>query len=315
MSGRAAAAGPRRALCAWELQQLHDGHLEVLAALEEDHDELVVVVTEADEAYTPDHLLPAGERIAGAMPVLRAALRKPFYLLPIKRDRLSAARYVTRIRLGCPRFHTVACATAEERRIVRGVLRCRTRLMPVRPTGADRVTRRPTARVRRGLFVTRAQFFHVGHRAFVRQIAAEMDEVIVLVAMANASHTSENPATAGERLEMIGPLLRREAPGRHYLCAAPYVDDDGANFAELALMLPRFDVVYANSPSTAAMARSDGYRTRRLANGVDASGTEVRRRIVAGEDHEALLPPEVARALRHSPALQRLRDLARREPR
>ena len=311
----------RRALCAWDLQRLTGRHLEVLQELARDHDELVVVITHAEQAYTPEHPWSAGERIARAMPVLRASLTRPVFVLPIKRGDLSEAQYAARIRLGAPRFETMVCASPREAAVAARVLGCATRVIEIPPDppldpdppGSGALPSSTRDPVRRGLFVTRAQFFHVGHRAFVRQMAEEQDEVIVLVAKANASHSIDHPATAGERLEMIRPLLAREAPGRSYLCAAPYVDDDGANFAELALLLPEFQSVYTNSPITAAMAASDGYRVVSLAERVTASGSDLRRRIVAGEPYEHLLPEDVLTVLRSSPALPRLCALARAE--
>jgi len=302
----------RRVVCAWPLAALTEAHVDILRELERAHDELIVVVTDADEAYTPRLPLSAGERIARALPVLRAQLKRPFYLLPVKRGALSEAQYATRIRLYAPRFHTFVCDDEAQASVRARVLGCAVQTVAL-PAAAT--VHAPGSAVRRGLFVTRAQPFHLGHRAFVRQILSELDEVIVLVSKANISHSVDNPATAGERLELIQPLLEVEARGRYHLCAAPYVDDDGANFAELALILPPFEAVYTNSPSTAQLAISDGIRVVALAAPLSVSGTEVRRRMIAGEPYDDLLPPEVARALLASPMLARLRALAQPEAR
>ena len=168
----------------------------------------------------------------------------------------------------------------------------------------------PVPPVRRGLFVTRAQPFHLGHRAFVRQILAELDEVVVLVSKANVSHSLDNPATAGERLELIQPLLEAEARGRHHLCAAPYVDDDAANFAELKARSCRRS--RRSTPTARARPARSLRRDPRGSAGrrrSEVSGSEVRRRILAGEPYDELLPPEVARALSASPVPARLRAL------
>jgi nicotinamide-nucleotide adenylyltransferase len=306
-------AAPRRAVCIWDLQEFSEWQLELLQSLEADHDELVIVVTSAAEGYTPEQPLPAGERIARLAPALRARLQRPVYLLPVKRDGLSDAQYMARLRLMVPAFTTLVCHTVRAEQVARCVLGPVTRLVPwvdATPTAFTATGNPP-----RGLFVTRAQFFHNGHREFVRQMAREQEEVIVLVAMANASHTARNPATAAERLEMIRPVLELEVPGRFHLCAAPYVDHDGANFAEVSLLVPRFQTVYSNSPSTTEMARSDGYATRCLQVHVQASGSEIRRRIASGESYEELMPPEAYRVLQNSPALQRLIALSRPESR
>jgi nicotinamide-nucleotide adenylyltransferase len=61
----------------------------------------------------------------------------------------------------------------------------------------------------RGLFVGRFQPFHSGHEQLVESIAAEVEELVIGIGSADASHTRRNPFTAGERLVMIS----RELPG------------------------------------------------------------------------------------------------------
>jgi nicotinamide-nucleotide adenylyltransferase len=311
MSGGGA---PRRAACAWDLQRPTQAHLDVLAELEEDHDELVILVTQAEQAFTEQQPASAGQRIERLLPLLRARLRRPFYLLPVKRHALSLAQYATRLRLAAPVFELLVVESpAEARAFAAALPGCSVRHRETRPGTALELP--APAPARRGLFVTRAQPFHLGHLAFVRQILAERDEVAVCVAMGNVSHSRNDPASAGERVEVVQAVLEREAPGRYHVCAAPYDTDDAANFAELRLLLPGFDAVYANSPSTRELARVEGLETISLAAAVDVSGTEVRRRIVAGEPWEDLVPAVAAEVLRRSPVLARLRSLAAPEQR
>ena len=308
---------PRRALCALSLQGFTAGQLAMLRELERDHDELVVAVTDAEQAFTREHPRSAGERIARVAPLLRAELGRPFYLLPVKRDGLSPAQYTARIGLYCPPFETFASADDDELRLAARVLRCATRLFDGEPMHAvaDLPIDPPPPERRRGLFITRAQPCTVAHRAFVRQIAREQDEVVVLVSKGNLSHRLDDPATAGERVEMVRPLLEAEAPGRHHLCAAPYLDDDGRNFAELELLLPAFQAVYTSSPSTAAMAESAGYPVIALDGEVAGSATLARERLAAGEPVDDLVPPEVLAVLQRSAVPARLRRLAEPERR
>ncbi|HID41523.1 MAG TPA: nicotinamide-nucleotide adenylyltransferase [Pyrodictium sp.] len=61
---------------------------------------------------------------------------------------------------------------------------------------------------RRVLFFGRFQPFHNGHLAAVKWLLDRYEEVVVLVGMADESHTWRNPFTAGERLLMIREALR-----------------------------------------------------------------------------------------------------------
>ena len=314
---------PRRAVWPTPLRQLTVADVARLIVVEADYDELVIAVTYAEHAFTAEHPRPAGERIERAGAVLRRHLRRPFALLPIKDEGLSLAQRASRLRVGLPAFESVICERAEEAALYAARLGCRVHVTDGDgDDGADlldsSLARADTERSR-GLFITRAQFFHCRHAAYVEQIAEELDEVIVLVARAETSHTLDNPATAGERIEMITPYLRRAVPGRYHLAAAPYVVPDAANFDELTLMLPRFHRVYTHDPSIWELAHTAGYPCRILARaqrGLAAiSGHEVRRRIIAGEDYTPLLPPEIAQALATSPAIARLRRLAGPEPR
>lgn len=55
----------------------------------------------------------------------------------------------------------------------------------------------------RALFVGRFQPFHNGHLAVINQLLERHNEVIIAIGSAEESISSDNPMTAGERVEMI----------------------------------------------------------------------------------------------------------------
>ena len=59
----------------------------------------------------------------------------------------------------------------------------------------------------RALFVGRFQPFHYGHLRALAIILQEVEELIIVVGSAQMSHETDNPFTAGERLEMIKGAL------------------------------------------------------------------------------------------------------------
>ncbi|NTV27538.1 MAG: adenylyltransferase/cytidyltransferase family protein, partial [Methanothrix sp.] len=60
----------------------------------------------------------------------------------------------------------------------------------------------------RGLYIGRFQPYHLGHQAVLDRIAEEMEEIVIVIGSAQESHTSENPFTAGERMDMIYAALK-----------------------------------------------------------------------------------------------------------
>ncbi len=301
---------PRRAIYALDGQRWSAGHDALVDALAEDYEEIVVAILKADEGFTAAQPLTGGQRVERLTARLRGRVGRPFCVLPIKGAGLTAAQLAVRLGLYAPAFEALVVEDEALAAAARWALGCRVRVEALE--GVEALAAGP--RVARGLFIARAQPFHAGHAAFVAQMAEEQDEVIVLVAMANASHGLRDPATAGERVEMIWPALERIAPGRHFLAAAPWVDHDAANVPDLRLILPDFGTLYTNSPSTKALA-GPGVAVRALKASVEVSGTEIRRRIIAGEPFEAMLPPETARVMGRLPVAERLRALAQPERR
>jgi nicotinamide-nucleotide adenylyltransferase len=62
--------------------------------------------------------------------------------------------------------------------------------------------------MKRGLYIGRFQPYHLGHQAVLQKIVEEVDEIVVGLGSAQASHTLDNPFTAGERISMIWPALQ-----------------------------------------------------------------------------------------------------------
>ncbi|MEM2787642.1 MAG: adenylyltransferase/cytidyltransferase family protein, partial [Archaeoglobaceae archaeon] len=64
--------------------------------------------------------------------------------------------------------------------------------------------------VKRALIFGRFQPFHLGHLNVIRWALERFDELVLLVGMADESHTLRNPFTAGERITMIRESLKEE---------------------------------------------------------------------------------------------------------
>lgn len=162
----------------------------------------------------------------------------------------------------------------------------------------------------RGFYPGRFQPFHGGHRRFVERIAEEVDEVVVGIGSAQASHTGRNPFTAGERVSMIHRTLES-------LDATTYVvpvEDVGRHSlwpTHARTMCPRFEVIYTNNPVVTRVCEEDGLDVR----GVDLiqrdryRGTDVRRRMVEGDPWRDRVPEATIDVIEEVDGVERLREI------
>ena len=167
----------------------------------------------------------------------------------------------------------------------------------------------------RALFVGRFQPFHYGHLHALRTIMQEAEELVIVVGSAQMSHELDNPFTAGERIEMIQRALDGVGidRGRYMLIPIPDAPAHRVWVSQVESQMPSFDVVYTNQPLTRRLLLEAGYKVLgiKLYKRTQYEATEIRRRILAGEDWRALVPEEVYRYLQEIDGDGRIRDLAK----
>lgn len=143
----------------------------------------------------------------------------------------------------------------------------------------------------------------------------EVDELIIVVGSAQMSHELDNPFTAGERIEMIRRALDAEGidRGRYMLIPIPDAPAHTVWVSMVESQTPRFDIVYTNQPLTRRLMLEAGYEVRgiELYERERYEATEIRRRILVGEDWRDLVPEEVYRYLMEIDGVGRIRDLAK----
>lgn len=162
----------------------------------------------------------------------------------------------------------------------------------------------------RGLIVGRFQPFHKGHLSVIREALRQCDDLIVVIGSAEDSHTEKNPFTAGERYQMLLSSLTPAERSRVMIIPVRDVNRYSVWATHIESYVPPFDIVFSNSDLTRSLFRDAGYqvkRTKAYSPGT-YSATEIRRRIVAGEKWEHLVPGPVAVFLRGIDAKQRLLD-------
>ena len=145
----------------------------------------------------------------------------------------------------------------------------------------------------RALFIGRFQPFHYGHLHGINLILREVNELVLVVGSAQMSHETDNPFTAGERIEMIKAALDDAEIDRKKYMIIPIADSPAhrvwVSFVES--QTPRFQIVYSNNPLTKRLLKEAGYivKTIKLYERRMYEGTEIRRRILEGEDWTELV--------------------------
>src|SRR5579863_30666 len=143
-----------------------------------------------------------------------------------------------------------------------------------------------------GLLIGRFQPFHTGHLSAVQFALENVEHLYILVGSSQKSHEPRNPFTAGERILMIrNSLIDNRIDAKRYLII-PIPDAIGHAVwtAFIDQVVPAYNVVFSNESLTIQLFKEKGVRViepplyeRRM-----YSATEVRRRIIAGEDWKSL---------------------------
>lgn len=168
---------------------------------------------------------------------------------------------------------------------------------------------------RRALVVGRFQPPHHGHLHCLKEAADGVDSIVVVIGSAQRSHTPENPLTAGERVELLSGLAKDEGIPVEHVIPVPDLDQYHLWVSHVEGYVPSFDRVVGANPLTLHLFEQAGYPVHRVETQKRDrwSGTEIRRRLYAGEDPAQLLPDRVARFLKTEPLQSRFQALAKRQ--
>jgi nicotinamide-nucleotide adenylyltransferase len=160
--------------------------------------------------------------------------------------------------------------------------------------------------------VGRFQPFHKGHILVIRKMLESFPSVIVGIGSAQYSHTTQNPFTAGERVEMAVDSLRAEGIGDFYVVPIEDINEHGRWVAHVESLIPRFNAVASNNPLTMRLFQEAGYEvlTTPLYDRRKYSGTVIRKRILTGNTWRRLVPPAVSAVIDEIGGVNRIRQLA-----
>ncbi len=165
--------------------------------------------------------------------------------------------------------------------------------------------------MRRGLYLGRFQPYHLGHHQVLEQIATEVDEIIIGIGSAQKSHEIENPFTAGERVLMVSSALSG-FDIKYYVIPIEDIQRNSLWVSHVKSMVPPFEIAYTNNPLVIELLTEAGIEVKQspLFQRINYSGTEIRRRMLAGDKWEHFVPEMVVEIIRGIDGEERLKTIA-----
>jgi nicotinamide-nucleotide adenylyltransferase len=155
----------------------------------------------------------------------------------------------------------------------------------------------------------------MGHLSAVKAVLEDVDELVIVVGSAQYSHTMANPFTAGERLVMVRLALQEAGldSSRVWVVPVPDVHLHMLWVSALEGYTPKFDVMYSNEPLTRRLFTEAGYKVKgiRFFERKVYSSTDIRAKMVKGEDWKNLVPKSVAAFIIEIDGVNRLSDLTK----
>jgi nicotinamide-nucleotide adenylyltransferase len=161
------------------------------------------------------------------------------------------------------------------------------------------------------LVIGRFQPLHEGHMDVIRKCASESERLIIGIGSAQYSHSVDNPFTAGERYLMIDKALEAEGISSYSIVPIEDINRYSVWVSHVVSMSPPFKRVYTNNPLTKRLFVEAGFEVLNspLYNRSVYSGTEIRRRMAAGEDWRSLVPEAVAEVIDDIDGVERIKAI------
>lgn len=141
----------------------------------------------------------------------------------------------------------------------------------------------------KALIIGRFQPFHFGHLRLIEFAAKEVDSLIIGIGSSQESNTKENPFSAEERRRMIENSL---SGIKFEILEIPDINNNDLWVLHVKKIIPEFDSVYTNAELERHLFKEASYEVRETPffDRGNYSGTEIRKRILAGEMWEDLVP-------------------------
>ncbi|MFB6080901.1 MAG: nicotinamide-nucleotide adenylyltransferase [Haloferacaceae archaeon] len=162
----------------------------------------------------------------------------------------------------------------------------------------------------RGFYIGRFQPYHDGHHHMVREIAEDVDELVLGIGSAGDSHTTRNPFTAGERVTMVAKAVR-EFDLPTYTVPIEDLDRNSVWVSHVRSMVPPFEVAYSNNPLVVRLFEEAGVEVRQspMFRRRVLKGAELRQRMIDGEEWRTHLPDPAVEVIESADGVERIRRI------
>jgi nicotinamide-nucleotide adenylyltransferase len=164
-----------------------------------------------------------------------------------------------------------------------------------------------------GLFLGRFQPLHNGHVHALKEIFEKEEKIFVVIGSAQASYTPINPFSASERFQMIESILEElDVPcSRYHIIPVPDIHNYPRWVNHVKQFVPPFGMFYTGSETSAKLFQDHGIPVNRISLFEKAlySGKEVRRRMVADEEWQSLVPRIVVNLIERIDGVKRVKSL------
>jgi len=159
----------------------------------------------------------------------------------------------------------------------------------------------------RGCLIGRFQPFHEGHLRVVEDIVDDVDELVVGIGSADASHTKRNPFTGGERVMMVQKTLE-QFETTTYVVPIEDIDRNSVWVSHVKSMAPAFDVAYSNNPLVVRLFREADVEVHQteMFNRRELKGSEIRELMLAGEEWRPYVPDPTVEIVEEIDGVERL---------
>lgn len=163
----------------------------------------------------------------------------------------------------------------------------------------------------KALLLGRFQPFHNGHFKIVEDIVKNAQYLVIAIGSAQYSHSKENPFTSGERYTMISNTIRAKGIENCHVVTIEDIHRYSVWVAHVVSHCPEFDVVYAHNPLSIRLFREANFKVVKLElyEPEKYSGTEIRRRMMEGEEWKSFVPQEVAGVIEGINGEARIKEL------
>ncbi|MEM0350545.1 MAG: nicotinamide-nucleotide adenylyltransferase [Archaeoglobaceae archaeon] len=164
---------------------------------------------------------------------------------------------------------------------------------------------------KRALIFGRFQPFHLGHLEVIKWALKSFDEIVLLVGMADESHTLRNPFTAGERIWMIRESLIEAGISLDRIITAtvPTMSVYVGNAFYILNLVPKIQAIITRNPVIAQVFQDAGLEViiPPNFNRERFRGTTIRKMMLTGENWQECVPRAVVRIIEEIRGVERLR--------